>query len=265
MRLKDLFIGYKAWKQEEYLLNRMTLADLRRAYITYPGIQAYIALVVVTLIGSLMTMGSVITVALAMLASVILYPAIWYILHRFVLHNSLMYKSPLTAALWKRIHYDHHRFPNDLSVLFGGLQTTLPTIIIFTGPVGWLIGSLSGSGFSGALAAICSALIMTCIYEFWHCGQHLAFEPKSDFWKRIKKLHLAHHYHNEHGNYGIINFTVDEWLGSHYEEAEDMPRSATARNLGYTDQVAVKYPWVKDLTDREGKSRGGLRADMVEG
>ncbi|MEL6378609.1 MAG: sterol desaturase family protein [Pseudomonadota bacterium] len=258
MRLNELFIGYKAWKQEEYLLNRMSLADLRRAYITYPGIQVYLALIVLTLTGALFTLGSPLRFVLAMGASVVLYPAIWYVLHRWVLHNPLMYKSPLTAAVWKRTHYDHHRFPNDLSVLFGGLQTTLPTILIFTGPVGWLIG-----GLSGALASICSALIMTCVYEFWHCGQHLAFEPKSDFWKRIKKLHLAHHFHNEKGNFGITNFLVDEWLGTHYEEAEDMPRSATARNLGYTDQVAVKYPWVKELTDQEGKSRGGLRADIV--
>ena len=257
MAPQKLFIGYRAWKNEEYLLNRMTLKDLRRAYITYPGIQAYIALIIISFIGALMTMGSAVSFLLAMAASVVLYPAIWYILHRFVLHNSLMYRSPLTAALWKRIHYDHHRFPNDLSVLFGGLQTTLPTIIIFTGPVGWLIG-----GLSGALAAICAALVMTCIYEFWHCGQHLAFEPKSAFWKRIKKLHLAHHFHNENGNFGITNFLVDQWLGTHYEETADKPRSATARNLGYTDQVAVKYPWVKELTDREGQSRGGLRAEM---
>ena len=260
MALQKYIIGYKAWKEEEYLLNQMSLSDLQRAYITYPGIQAYLVLIVLTFTGALMTLGSALAFVLSMLASVILYPAIWYILHRFVLHNSLMYKSPLTAALWKRIHYDHHRFPNDLSVLFGGLQTTLPTVIIFTGPVGWLIGGLSGS-----LAAICAALVMTCIYEFWHCGQHLAFEPKSDFWKRIKKLHLAHHFHNEHGNYGITNFLVDSWLGTQYEETDQMPRSPTARNLGYTDQVAVKYPWVKDLTDREGKSRRGLRADMVDG
>ncbi len=248
-----IFIGYKAWKEEEYLLSRMSLNDLRRAYITYPGIQTYIGIITVTLIGALMTMTSPLRVIIAMAASVLLYPAIWYFLHRFVLHNPLMYKSPLTAAAWKRTHYDHHRFPNDLSVLFGGLHTTLPTVLIFTGPIGWLIGGLSSS-----LASISAALIVTCIYEFWHCGQHLAFEPKSKFWRRIKKLHLAHHYHNEHGNFGITNFLVDQICGTHYEKKEEMPRSPTARNLGYTDEVAEKYPWVKELTDKDGKSGQGL-------
>ncbi len=253
-----LFIGYKAWKEEEYLLSRMDLNDLRRAYITYPGIQVYFVLTIIAAVIALGTMTSPLRLLIACAASVFLYPAIWYFLHRFVLHNPLMYKSPLTAAMWKRTHYDHHRFPNDLSVLFGGLQTTLPTILIFTGPIGWLIG-----GFSAAMASICAALIMTCIYEFWHCGQHLAFEPKSAFWKRIKKLHLAHHYHNEHGNFGITNFVVDQLVGTHYEEKEEMPRSPTARNLGYTKEMAEKYPWVKNLTDTDGKSGQGLSSKSI--
>jgi len=260
---RPLFIGYKAWKEEEYLLNRMSLQDLQRAYITYPGIQIYIVLLVVSLGASLALMpayglGAFARFFMAIGASVVLYPAIWYILHRFVLHNPLMYKLPFTAAMWKRTHYDHHRFPNDLSVLFGGLQTTLPTILILTGPIGWAIG-----GISGSLASISAALLMTCIYEFWHCGQHLAFEPKSEFWKHIKKLHLAHHYHNEKGNFGITNFFVDRLMGTRYEEHSDVPRSATARNLGYTDEVAKKYPWVKELTDVDGKTGQGLKSKTI--
>ena len=50
-------------------------------------------------------------------------------------------------------------------------------------------------------------------------------------------------------------------MGTHYEEVEEMPRSATARNLEYTDEVAETYPWVKELTEAEGKAQRGLRAD----
>lgn len=241
-----LFIGYKAWKEEEYLLNRMTFHDLVRAYVTYPGIQVYAVLLVLCLAGALATMTSPVRFGLAIIAGVLVYPLAWYLLHRFVLHGAWMYKTPWLASLWKRVHYDHHRYPNDLSVLFGGLHTTLPTVLVLTGPVGWAIG-----GLSGALATIAAALAMTCFYEFMHCGQHLAFEPKSKFWKRIKKLHLAHHFHNEHGNYGITNFFWDRALGTHYEEATQVPRSPTARNLGYTNETAEKWPWVKELTDAE--------------
>ena len=54
-----LFIGYKAWKEEEYLLNRMTFDDLVKAYITYPAIQIYALILVVALTVGIFTLGSI--------------------------------------------------------------------------------------------------------------------------------------------------------------------------------------------------------------
>ncbi len=241
-----LFVGYKAWKEEDYLLNRMSFDDLVRAYVTYPGIQVYALLIVAALVGGAALQTSWILFALSIGAGALLFPIAWYLIHRFVLHGSWMYKSPHLAKLWKRVHYDHHRYPNDLSVLFGGLHTTLPTILVLAGPIGWLIG-----GPAAALGAVAGTLVMTCYTEFLHAGQHLAFEPKSAFWKRIKQLHLAHHFHNENGNFGIAEFFWDRTFGTYYARAEEAPRSATARNLGYTSETAEKYPWVKELTDAE--------------
>ena len=250
-----LFVGYKAWKEEEYLLNRMTFKDLVRAYVTYPGIQVYAVLVIVALITGVVAMTSWWRFGLAFGAGAFLFPIAWYLIHRFVLHGSWMYKSPQLASLWKRVHYDHHRFPNDLSVLYGGLHTTLPTILLVAAPVGWLIG-----GLSGACGAVAGTLIMTCFTEFMHSGQHLAFEPKSEFWKVIKKRHLAHHFHNENGNYGITEFFWDKAFGTFYAETEEVSRSATARNLGYTDETAKEFPWVKELTDAESEKVRTMRS-----
>ncbi|MEQ8749913.1 MAG: hypothetical protein RIC52_09065, partial [Amphiplicatus sp.] len=125
-----LFVGYKAWKEEEYLLNRMTFKDLVRAYATYPAIQAYAALIVVTVIFGAVTTAAPLMFAASLAVGALIFPLAWYFIHRFVLHGSWMYKTPFLAKLWKRVHYDHHRYPNDLSVLFGGLHTTLPTILI---------------------------------------------------------------------------------------------------------------------------------------
>jgi sterol desaturase/sphingolipid hydroxylase (fatty acid hydroxylase superfamily) len=165
-----------------------------------------------------------------------------------------MYKSRHLAPLWKRVHYDHHRNPNDLSVLFGGLHTTLPTILIISGPIGWLIG-----GVEGAFGAVAGTLVMTCYTEFIHAGQHLAFEPQSNFWRISKKRHLAHHFQNEAGNFGIAEFFWDNIFGTFYAEPEDRPRSATARNLGYTDETAKVYPWVKELTDAQSAEKKIMR------
>jgi len=250
-----LFVGYKAWKEKEYLLNRMTFDDLIRAYVTYPGMQIYAVMIAIAVAIAFWTIESWSMTLLALVAGALIFPISWYITHRFILHGSWMYKTPLLARFWKRVHYDHHRFPNDLSVLFGGLQTTVPPILLIAGPVGWLIG-----GVSGAAAAVAGMVIMTCYTEFLHAGQHLAFEPKSAFWKRIKELHLAHHFHNENGNYGIAEFFWDRLFGTFYAHKEDMPRSVTARNLGYTSETAKTYPWVKELTDEEPLHKSARRS-----
>ncbi len=250
-----LFIGYKAWKEEEYLLNRMTFNDLVKAYVTYPAIQIYAFIIIAALIIGTLTLTSLWLAAAAFAAGALLFPVAWYVTHRFILHGSWMYKAPWLAGLWKRVHYDHHRFPNDLSVLFGGLHTTLPTIVLVAGPLGWLIG-----GAPGACFAVAGTVVMTMYTEFLHAGEHLAFEPKSKFWKDIKRRHLAHHFHNENGNYGIAEFFWDRVFGTFYPETADRPRSATARNLGYTDETAKKFPWVKELTDAEPAAKQAMRS-----
>lgn len=245
-----LFVGYSAWKEQNYLLNRMTFDDLVRAYVTYPATQVYAALIVACLATAALTSKSLLLFVAAMGAGAVLFPVAWYLLHRFVLHGSWMYKSPYLASLWKRVHYDHHRFPNDLSVLYGGLHTTLPTILIAAAPIGWLI-----DGLPGAAAALAGTLLMTAINEFLHSGQHLSFEPKTAFWRTMKERHLAHHFHNERGNFGITEFFWDRVFGTFYKSTADRPRSMTARNLGYDDEVAKSFPWVKALTDAEPNSR----------
>src|SRR3546814_8026358 len=57
--------------------------------------------------------------AAAAAVAIVAYPLAWYLLHRYVLHGQWMFKSPLTARTWKRIHYAHHQDPNHLEVLFG--------------------------------------------------------------------------------------------------------------------------------------------------
>ena len=64
----------------------------------------------------------------------------------------------------------------------------------------------------------------------------------------MKRLHMAHHFHDERGNYGITNYFWDRLLGTFYERPERPEKSPTVFNLGYTEEVAKTYPWVKDLS-----------------
>jgi sterol desaturase/sphingolipid hydroxylase (fatty acid hydroxylase superfamily) len=111
-------------------------------------------------------------------------------------------------------------------------------------PIGFLVG-----GKASAAMAFCVGLLTTCVYEFSHCVQHLNTTPKSAFLKRIKRLHLAHHFHNEHGNFGITSFACDRLFGTYYAKSRLVPKSPTAFNIGYTEEMAARYPWVNELSN----------------
>ena len=249
------------WKTRTHNLDRMSMDQLVRAYFSYPAIQAYLALAAISLALTVYWATVLWPLGVAVLLAVFIYPLVWYLLHRFVLHGRLLYRSRWTAAAWKRIHFDHHQDPNDLRVLFGALYTTLPTIAAVTMPIGWLVG-----GPAAAAAAFATGLLTTCFYEFCHCVQHLNYTPKSAFLQRVKRLHLAHHFHNEQGNYGITNFAWDRLFGSFYAKAKDVPRSATVFNIGYTAAEAERFPWVQRMSNgirRDGSPRPFGRADSM--
>ncbi len=237
------FLRSNLWDGRKHYLDRMTVRDLVRAYFAYPAIQAYLAIGFVSAAAAVYLWPGLALAAAAVAATFAIYGLVWYVLHRFVLHGRYLFRLPMTAPVWKRIHFDHHSDPNDLGVLFGALYTTLPTIALATIPIGWAIG-----GVGGGAAAFAAGLFITCAYEFCHCIQHLSFIPKRAWLKRIKRLHMAHHFHNEQGNYGITTFLWDKLFGSYYGRVSDLPPSPTVRNLGYTPEQYARYPWVAELS-----------------
>ncbi len=240
----------KTWKGRSYDLGKMGMKDLVPAYLSFYAIQAYLALAVVSIIAAIWLAHGWTGPLASVIAVMLLYPVVWYLLHRYVLHSNYLYRHAAFAEVWKRIHFDHHQDPHRLEVLFGALHTTLPTIAVVTLPVGWLI-----AGPAGAAAALATGLLTTCVYEFVHCIQHLNFKPKSRILKHMKEHHLLHHFHNEDGNYGITTFTVDKMMGTYYDKARDRPRSPHVYNLGYDEEMAKRYPWVAEKTGHPPMSR----------
>ena len=230
------------WKRSHYL-DRMTLRDLWIAYFQYPAIIGYLLLTAASVVVYARTPAGLAETLASVGAVLLAYPLVWYCLHRWVLHGQWMYKVPILASTWKRIHYDHHQDPNHLEVLFGALHTTLPTIALVTVPIGYALGEVGG-----AAAAFATGLLTTCVYEFVHCIQHLAYKPKSRLLAEMKKRHMAHHFHDERGNYGITSYFWDRRFGTFYDRSERPAKSATVFNLGYTEEVAGRYPWVKTLS-----------------
>ena len=238
-RLFSLF--FRRGKTRTNDLGQMSLNQLIVAYATYPTVILYVLLAIAGVAGAV-RLGALQTpwrTLAAMAAIVAIYPFYEYVLHRFLLHNRVLYKSPLTAAVWKRIHYDHHQDPNRLDVLFGSPSNTLLAIYAPSLPLGYVIG-----GWSGALACSAVALAIFAFYEFCHCVQHLNFVPKSAWLRRIKKHHMAHHFHNETGNFGITTIFVDRLVGTRYQDREERPRSPHVYDLGYDAAEARRFPWV---------------------
>ena len=233
---------FEFWNRD-YRLDKMTLKDLWVAFFMHYTIQAYLILAMIGVYLTWANYFSIIPVLLSVLSAIIIYPFAWYLLHRYVLHGRYLYKSPLTAKAWKRIHFDHHRDPHDLNVLFGALYTTLPTIVLITMPFGWIIGDMAG-----LWAAFVTGLLITCFYEFNHCIQHLNYTPKWKFIQTIKLLHLRHHFHDETTNFGITNFIPDRIFGTIQEKVKGKKQSETVFNLGYTKDEVKKYPWVARQT-----------------
>ncbi|MDE2302317.1 MAG: sterol desaturase family protein [Sphingomonadales bacterium] len=221
----------------------MTLGELVSAYFQHYTIMAYLGIATLCVIGWVLVPASPLATLEAIVAALLVYPLVWHLLHQFVLHGQWMYKIDPLAATWKRIHYDHHQDPNHLEVLFGALHTTVPTILVATAPIGWLIG-----GAGGAFAALATGILTTCYYEFMHCIQHLSFKPRWKWVQFQKQRHNEHHYFDEDGNFGITNYFFDRVFGTFYEKKERPTRSETVFNLGYTEEVAARWPRVKQLS-----------------
>jgi sterol desaturase/sphingolipid hydroxylase (fatty acid hydroxylase superfamily) len=241
--VRKLLVGYGAWRDNARLTDGMTLADLFHAYFSYPSIQLNVALAAVALLLTVLFFDGIALLALIAVLAVAVFTVVEYVFHRYILHGRFLYRHPATAALWKRVHYDHHQDTSDLSVMFGAPTTTLPPILVIATPPGYLI-----SGPAGAAFAVFCGIALTSIYEFFHLYQHVPWEPKNAYLKRLKKRHLAHHFHNESGNFGITSHVLDVWLGTNYDSPRDRPRSPNVRHLGYAGEEAERFPWVRQLS-----------------
>jgi sterol desaturase/sphingolipid hydroxylase (fatty acid hydroxylase superfamily) len=246
---------YRRWRTQasSFDLGRMNMRDLLGAYFSHPAVHLYLLLAAGSLVYAAHRAVAAGPLLLAALLTALAYPVIWYALHRFILHGRFLYRMRMTAPLWKRIHFDHHQDPHRMDVLFGSPLNTVPTILAATLPLGWWVG-----GPAGAAAAMGTGLLITCGYEFCHCVQHLNFKPRIGVLRRMKELHLAHHFHHEQGNYGITSFMVDRMFGTFYGSVRERPRSPHVFNLGYDAGQAERFPWVAELSGgppRDGPPR----------
>ncbi|CAM4099731.1 fatty acid hydroxylase [Bacillus manliponensis] len=164
------------------------------------------------------------TALLSLLVGIIFYTLNEYVTHRFLFHLKPP-KNPILLKLLKRLHYDHHVYPDDLRLLFLPIWYSLPLFAI------WLYALYL---FTGSITIVLSFGIgmigMFLMYEWKHYIAHRPIRPITRFGRWLKKQHILHHYKNENYWFGVSNPFYDFLFGT-YKEGKDVKLSETARNL----------------------------------
>lgn len=217
---------------------RMTNGRFARLFFADNFARFYLVASVGLTVATLVVFGVTPGWVIAALVSFVLMALLEYVIHRFLLHNQIFYRHPLTAKIWRHLHYAHHMNPTETGGMLGPPQYAVPVMLLVTLPLGWWLG-----GAAGALGAAAVGFWLVLAYEYAHGYSHLVTDPKTPYGKLLRHLHMLHHFHNEKGNFGVTSPVFDILFGTYYSDPAKVARCPTAKNLGYTADVARRYPW----------------------
>ncbi|MGD6801994.1 sterol desaturase family protein [Rossellomorea vietnamensis] len=147
-----------------------------------------------------------------------------YLTHRYLFHLKAP-DNPLLLKFLKRIHYDHHKYPNDLKLLFLPVWYSIPNFAALSAIFYIITSSVEGTVSFGI-----GLILMLLVYEWRHFIAHRPIKPKTRFGKWVKKTHTLHHFKNENFWYGVSTPFVDALFGS-LKEQTDVETSETVKDL----------------------------------
>ncbi|WP_299825675.1 sterol desaturase family protein [uncultured Pontibacter sp.] len=132
-----------------------------------------------------------------------------YVLHRFVFH--FVPKAKWALHLHFIFHGVHHDYPNDAKRLVMPPSASIPMATAL-----YFLFSLVLSG--GALYAFFAAFLLGYLcYDISHYALH-HFNFKGEFWKKLKKHHMLHHYADSTKGYGVSSALWDKIFGSDFDK-----------------------------------------------
>ena len=85
------------WRREHHL-DKMSFRELVIAYAQYPAIIAYVLLSALAIGLYVWRPAPLLPTLIAVGVSALIYPLVWYMLHRWVLRSRWMFKMPLLAS-----------------------------------------------------------------------------------------------------------------------------------------------------------------------
>lgn len=147
-----------------------------------------------------------------------------YVTHRFIFHIKAP-KNKLLLKFMKRIHYDHHTYPDDLKLLFLPIWYSIPNLGSLC-----IIYFLISKDLIQTIAFGSGLVFMLLVYEWKHYVAHRPIKPITKVGRQIKKLHILHHFKNENFWYGVSTPIFDGIFGTLKDEKE-VVTSNTAKAL----------------------------------
>ncbi|MTH55445.1 fatty acid hydroxylase family protein [Bacillus mangrovi] len=158
------------------------------------------------------------------LAGMVVFMFSEYFTHRFLFHLKPPKQRWLLNFL-KRLHYDHHREPDNLKLLFLPVWYSIPNFLVLAAFFYWLTVDAAGTAAFGM-----GLIFMLLVYEWKHYVAHRPIKPLFKFGRWLKKTHQLHHYKNENYWYGVSNPIGDLLFGTLKNEKE-VEKSQTAKDL----------------------------------
>jgi hypothetical protein len=154
----------------------------------------------------------------------LIFVVVEYLTHRFAFHAEPV-SQPFIRSLQRRLHYDHHRQPKDLGLLFLPLWFGVPAVATYGGLYLLLTRNptLSACLLFGNLLAL-------LYYEYVHYVAHIPVTPSTPWGQWMKKYHLWHHYKNENYWFGVTNPSMD-FVFRTYCTMQQAAKSGTTHDL----------------------------------
>lgn len=162
-------------------------------------------------------------------------PLVELFIHKYVLHCSIEGKPQWFVNYMERLHVGHHRDPSYIPLIFAPFTSGIALPIFFGG----LFGIITGDMY---VAVTCFFLAMSyyLFYEWMHLAHHLEkYRPKTEMGRKLKRLHLWHHYKNENYWWGITTLIGDKLAGS-APNPKSVATSDSVKNLHGTLPEALK-------------------------
>jgi sterol desaturase/sphingolipid hydroxylase (fatty acid hydroxylase superfamily) len=144
--------------------------------------------------------------------TVAMLPVGWFSwqLMEYFLHKTLFHwegNGPISRRMHEILHGYHHKYPDDDTRLVMPIGASLPLAAVIAGIL-WV--------FKAPYATVpywVGMLFGYLWYDFNHWATH--FRPPSTEWgKRMRSHHMAHHFAAPDKNYGISHMWLDRMLGT---------------------------------------------------